>query len=253
MAPSTAEVPRPARASLRHGQELEPTPLDLDPRPTVDLAPLQRTFDATLFALEQALTHQAELDKEIEALAVHAPYAEPVGWLRCFRGIDTLSAMILLAEIVDFQRFTHPRELMAYLGLVPSEFPRGTVSAAAPSPKPATPTRGASSWKPLGTIATDPRWAGPWPRAVKVNPRRAALRPGGRNSVCIAATVTRGTRQAPAGRGDGHRPRTRRLPLGRHDATPAGGVGDHHDTSGYALPEWRRGGHDAGTIGGPSR
>ena len=73
-----------------------------------DLAPLQRTFDASLFALEQALAHQAELDKEIAALAEHPPYREPVGWLRCFRGIDTLSAMILLAEIVDFQRFPTP-------------------------------------------------------------------------------------------------------------------------------------------------
>lgn len=86
---------------------------------------LQRTFEATLFALEQAMTHLAELDKEIEALAQMSPYAEPVGWLRCFRGIDTLSAMILLAEVVDFQRFTRPRELMAYLGLVPSEYSTG--------------------------------------------------------------------------------------------------------------------------------
>lgn len=86
---------------------------------------LQRTFEATLFALEQAMTHLAELDKEIEALAQRPPYAEPVGWLRCFRGIDTLSAMILLAEVVDFQRFTRPRELMAYLGLVPSEYSTG--------------------------------------------------------------------------------------------------------------------------------
>jgi transposase len=86
---------------------------------------LQRTLDATLFALEQALAHQAELDKAIEALAEQAPYREPVGWLRCFRGIDTRSAMILLGEIVDFQRFAHPRELMAYLGLVPSEYSSG--------------------------------------------------------------------------------------------------------------------------------
>jgi transposase len=85
------------------------------------LPALERTLQAALFALEQALAHQAELDKEIEALATHAPYAEPVGWLRCFRGIDTLSAMILLAELVDFQRFQRPRELMGYLGLVPSE------------------------------------------------------------------------------------------------------------------------------------
>lgn len=90
-----------------------------------DLPPLQRAFEATLFALEQALAHQAELDKEIEALAETAPYREPVGWLRCFRGIDTLSAMILLAEVVDFQRFGRPRELMAYLGLVPSEYSSG--------------------------------------------------------------------------------------------------------------------------------
>src|SRR5438034_11127884 len=49
-----------------------------------------------------------ELDKELEAVAATAPYHEPVGWLRCFRGLDTLSAIILLAEIVDFQRFRRP-------------------------------------------------------------------------------------------------------------------------------------------------
>jgi transposase len=86
---------------------------------------LQRTLDAALFALEQALAHQADLDKAIAALAETAPYHEPVGWLRCFRGLDTLSTMILLAEIVDFQRFRRPRELMAYLGLVPSEYSSG--------------------------------------------------------------------------------------------------------------------------------
>jgi transposase len=86
---------------------------------------VQRTFEATLFALEQALARVADLDKDIAALAATEPYRTPVGWLRCFRGIDTLSAMILLAEIVDFQRFPHPRELMAYLGLVPSEYSSG--------------------------------------------------------------------------------------------------------------------------------
>src|SRR2546428_3176790 len=91
----------------------------------VYLPPLHRAFEATLFALEPALARQAELDKELEALAATAPYREPVGWLRCFRGIDTLSAIILLAEVVDFQRFRRPRELMAYLGLVPSEYSSG--------------------------------------------------------------------------------------------------------------------------------
>ena len=121
-----AEVSGSARAALRHRQELDASATGPGSAPSgSSCPPLQRTFDATLFALEQALAHQAELDKEIEALAETAPYREPVGWLRCFRGIDTLSAMILLAEIVDFQRFPHPRELMAYLGLVPSEYSSG--------------------------------------------------------------------------------------------------------------------------------
>ena len=90
-----------------------------------DVPALQRAFEASLFALEQALARLGELDKESIALANTEPYRIPVGWLRCFRGIDTLSAMILLAEIVDFQRFRSPRELMAYLGLVPSEHSSG--------------------------------------------------------------------------------------------------------------------------------
>jgi transposase len=90
-----------------------------------DQPALQRAFDVTVFALEQALVRQAELDKELEAIATTPPYADSVGWLRCFRGIDTLSAIILVAEIVDFHRFRRPRELMAYLGLVPTEYSSG--------------------------------------------------------------------------------------------------------------------------------
>ena len=90
-----------------------------------EAAPLQRAFEATLFALEQALARQPEIDKELEAIAMASPYREPVARLRCFRGIESLSALILLAEVVDFQRFRRPRELMAYLGLVPGEYSSG--------------------------------------------------------------------------------------------------------------------------------
>jgi transposase len=68
-----------------------------------DLPPLQRAFEATVFTLEHALARQAELDQEREAVAGPAPYREPVGGLRCVRGIDTLSAIILLAEVVEFR------------------------------------------------------------------------------------------------------------------------------------------------------
>jgi Transposase and inactivated derivatives len=82
----------------------------------------QHTLEAHLHAIEHALARRADLDRELEALAQLPPYAESVGALRCFRGIDTLSAMVLLTELYDFHRFHTPRDLMAFLGLVPSEF-----------------------------------------------------------------------------------------------------------------------------------
>src|SRR6266508_1477653 len=63
--------------------------------------------------------HRAWLSKV--DLVPHSPWAEPVARLRCLRGIDTLSAVGLCAEIGDFARFERPGQLMSYLGLVPSE------------------------------------------------------------------------------------------------------------------------------------
>jgi len=47
------------------------------------------------------------------------------GRLRCLRGIDTLSAVGLCAEIGDFERFAHAEQLSSYLGLVPCESTSG--------------------------------------------------------------------------------------------------------------------------------
>lgn len=61
-----------------------------------------------------------EIDSEIRKLSVSAPYADMVRVLRGFRGVDTLTAMVFLTELGDLKRFANPRQLMAYLGLVPS-------------------------------------------------------------------------------------------------------------------------------------
>ncbi len=45
--------------------------------------------------------------------------------LVALRGIDKLAAMVLLAELGDISRFASPKQLMAYLGLVPSEHSTG--------------------------------------------------------------------------------------------------------------------------------
>jgi transposase len=76
-------------------------------------------------ALDQVEARLAELDARLTEIAQTEPYRERVGWLRCFRGIDTLTAILLLAELHDFRRFQTPRALMAYVGLVPGEHSTG--------------------------------------------------------------------------------------------------------------------------------
>jgi transposase len=78
-----------------------------------------------LCAIDQLEARLRTLEHHLAEAAVSAPSAEPVAWLRCFCGIDTLTAILLVAELHDFRRFASPRALMAYLGLVPSEHSSG--------------------------------------------------------------------------------------------------------------------------------
>jgi transposase len=122
---------RVLKVLARHGHVYQPAqnwtqaPLGLDPRATLPRHRPGARPRGSLEALEQALRRRADLDRTIEGLAAEPRYSAAVGALRCFRGINTLSAMILVAEIVDFHRFSRPRALMAYLGLVPSEYSSG--------------------------------------------------------------------------------------------------------------------------------
>jgi len=85
----------------------------------------QAVFDDYLLAVEQLEERVKALDVKIATVAEGETYRERVGWLRCFRGIDTLTAMMILAELHDFRRFPSPEKLMSYLGLVPSEHSSG--------------------------------------------------------------------------------------------------------------------------------
>jgi len=90
------------------------------------LAADDRTVLAESFALlEYKLTRRDELDRRIEELALTPRYKPVVERVRCFRGLKTQSAMVLATEIGDVRRFESPRQLMAYLGLVPGEHPSG--------------------------------------------------------------------------------------------------------------------------------
>jgi transposase len=82
-------------------------------------------FGEHLALLDYKTSRREDLDDQIEKLAFSAAYRPRVERLRCFRGIDTIAAMTLLSEIGDWRRFERPGQLMAYLGLVPSEHSSG--------------------------------------------------------------------------------------------------------------------------------
>jgi transposase len=78
-------------------------------------------FEETMLAMRQA---QERIERLEQAIAVAVPdwsLAEVVTALMAMRGMDLVSATTFLAEIGDLSRFATPRQLMAYLGLVPSE------------------------------------------------------------------------------------------------------------------------------------
>lgn len=81
----------------------------------------RRTFDSYVLAEQHGKQRVESLDSALAAAAQEEPYAPAVAALRCFRGIDTVTAMVIVAELHGFARFESPRALMAYLGIVPSE------------------------------------------------------------------------------------------------------------------------------------
>jgi transposase len=85
----------------------------------------QTTLLDYLGAIDALVLRRDALERAIDELVPSSPWAEQVARLRCLRGIDTLSAVGLCAEIGDFARFEHPRQLSSYLGLVPSEHSSG--------------------------------------------------------------------------------------------------------------------------------
>jgi len=78
-----------------------------------------------LALLEYKLQRRDELDRRIEALALTPRYKPLVDRLGCFRGFKTQAAMVLATELGDVRRFDNPRQLMAYVGLIPSEHSSG--------------------------------------------------------------------------------------------------------------------------------
>ena len=78
-----------------------------------------------VLAVDQQLERVARLDARIEEEAQNPGIAPAVARLKTLRGVRTLTAMTIHSELIDLSRFASPRDLMSFIGLVPSEYSSG--------------------------------------------------------------------------------------------------------------------------------
>jgi transposase len=98
-------------------------------------APTELAYLDALAAIDGLLSRRAALDERLSLLATEPQHWPTVARLRCFRGIETLSALVLQLEVGDFGRFRRPGQLAAWLGLVPSLHQSGESEARGPITK----------------------------------------------------------------------------------------------------------------------
>ncbi len=93
---------------------------------TVALDALNReTLDEYMATYDYLEAKIERLDERIAELASGARYQENVKNLNCFLGIKTHTALSVLVEVGDFERFESAGKFASYLGLVPGEASSG--------------------------------------------------------------------------------------------------------------------------------
>jgi transposase len=85
----------------------------------------QTVLRQQVIIIEQRAAVVAEYDRLLGTIAEGVEWAEQVAALSVLRGVDRLTAMTIAAEMGDLRRFGNARQLMAALGLVPSEYSTG--------------------------------------------------------------------------------------------------------------------------------
>jgi transposase len=76
-------------------------------------------------AIDETERRITRLTEQLRQLAPAWRWAPLVAALQALRGVSFITAIGVVAELGDLSRFGHPRELMAFLGLVPSEYSSG--------------------------------------------------------------------------------------------------------------------------------
>lgn len=92
----------------------------------VELSDVDQTvLDAYVHLVHYLEAQITTIEAHLKDEAQKERYAGAVATLGAFRGIALITALTLVCELGDIRRFAHPRQLMAYLGLVPSEHSSG--------------------------------------------------------------------------------------------------------------------------------
>lgn len=171
-------------------------------------------------SLEQRQTEIRRLDEIIAIAAQEPDYAPLVAQLCALRGIDVLTAMVILSELGDLRRFPSAGQLMAADGLVPREYSTGNKTRrfgitghreCACPPRPGA-----------GSLALPARAAPQRPHSsTPIQPSRAAAedRQDCRSPTASQVSPPDQPRKTLHHRHHCRRPRTRRLRQGRRSAT----------------------------------
>jgi len=99
------------------------------------LPALGQTHRAYVRAVDEAIARLHAVDTELRDLLTLEPLRARVERLRCFRGIDDLTALTIAAELGDARRFPTAPSLMAFTGVIPSEHSSGAKQARGPITK----------------------------------------------------------------------------------------------------------------------
>ena len=85
----------------------------------------QIVFEEYIQAIRQGSARVAALEEEMARIWPEWSLGPVVEGLMALRGVSLITAMTVVAELGDITRFDSPRELMAFLGLVPGEHSSG--------------------------------------------------------------------------------------------------------------------------------
>jgi transposase len=86
----------------------------------------QIAFQSYLNALEYEEQRKAELEQQIKDTLERSHWAKLMAALQALKGIGPVVSATIIAEVGDFTRFAHPRQLVAYFGLAPGEHSSGS-------------------------------------------------------------------------------------------------------------------------------